>query len=340
MYKRYLNNNDYLAIVTEEALSQLIRGKETRLAQAEEAAEESVLEYLSENYMVEETLAIGKNLLPYNRQITYPAGAHFYLDGQICQTTRTINGIKAPAHLDYWTPSLDYIHETDQIPDYTQRGSYQPGETVRFAGTIFQCLEYNGADYNNIRVPGVKGWEQTPTTPWTPNLEYQPWKVVSYQDSFYTLLTLDDIDWTRNPDESDNWGLIGDYDPELNNYELSPTEYVQYQGAVYYPIMNPNADEPRLQYNIIHHDPRNPNLKKHILRLAVYELHKLISPNNVSQSRITDYETSILWLRDASRLKINPQIPRRLDTDHKPVTDFAVATYMRYYNPDQNPWQI
>lgn len=53
MYRRFLNNDDYLGIVTEEALSQLTRDKDERLAQAEEAAESSILEYLSENYEVE-----------------------------------------------------------------------------------------------------------------------------------------------------------------------------------------------------------------------------------------------------------------------------------------------
>ena len=53
MYKRFLNNNDYIGIITEEALLQLIRGNEERLAQAEEAAESSVIEYLIDNYEIE-----------------------------------------------------------------------------------------------------------------------------------------------------------------------------------------------------------------------------------------------------------------------------------------------
>ena len=56
MYKRFLNNADYLSIVTEEALSQLIRGREDRLAQAEEAAEQSIVEYLTDNYEIEKVL--------------------------------------------------------------------------------------------------------------------------------------------------------------------------------------------------------------------------------------------------------------------------------------------
>lgn len=340
MYQRFLNNADYLAILTEEAFGQLIRDKEIRLSQAEEAAEESVLEYLTENYRVEEALAVGKNLLPYNRQITYPVGVHFYYKGRIFKTIRTINGYKAPANVEYWMPVEEFMPDEKEIPFYTQRGSYMPGDIVKFANTIFQCLEFNGLDYDNVRVPGLNGWERIMTTPWIVNLEYNLWDVVSFEGAFYTLLSLDDIDWNTNPYESDNWGLIGSYDPSINEYELSSTEYVEYNGEIFVPVLNPNSDELKEQYNIVEDDPRNGNLKKHILRLAVYELHKLISPNNVSQARITDYETSIMWLRDASRLKINPQIPRKLGEDKKPVTDFAVATYMRDYDPYKNPWQI
>lgn len=340
MYKRFLNNHDYISIVTEEALQMLIRKDEDRLAQAEEAAEVSVLEYLTENYEVEKALEVGKELRPYNTQITYPVGAHFYLDGKIYKATRVINGRKAPAIGEYWEEYTDYIKDIDAVPFYTQRGSYLPGDIVHFSNTFFRCLNYNGLEYNNVRVPGVSAWAKADVQSWMANVTYQPWDVVSYNDKFYALLTVEDIDLTQNPHESENWGLIGSYDPQLNTYELSSTEYVEYNGEVFYPIANPNSDEPKEDYNITPHDPRNSNLKKHILRLAVYELHKLISPANISSSRITDYETSIMWLRDASRLKINPQIPRKLDDQNKPRADFATATYMRDYDPYKNPWQI
>lgn len=60
----------------------------------------------------------------------------------------------------------------------------------------------------------------------------------------------------------------------------------------------------------------------------------------MSPVRITDYETPITWLRDANRMKINPQIPSKIDTDNKPVVEYAIATFMRDYDPHQNPWQI
>jgi hypothetical protein len=157
---------------------------------------------------------------------------------------------------------------------------------------------------------------------------------------FYALLNRDEIDLTENPDLSDNWGLIGGYDPQYNRYEFSGHEYVVQNGVVYIPTMEVNSDEVEEGYNIRTKDPRNSNLKKHMLRMSVYELHKLISPNNVSQVRITDYEATLQWLKDASKLRINPQIPRKLDEDNKPIADWQVATFQRDYDPYKNPWQI
>ena len=59
MYRRFLNNSDYLGIITQEALQQLTRGNDERFIQAEESAEMSIVEYLSENYEVEKEFAKG-----------------------------------------------------------------------------------------------------------------------------------------------------------------------------------------------------------------------------------------------------------------------------------------
>ena len=340
MYKRFLNNNDYISIVTEEALQQLIRGNEERLAQAEESAEASIVEYLTDNYEVEKELAIGKSLLPFNRQITYPAGSHFYHEGKIVQAMRPINGLQTPSDVIYWEELVEYEKEKyDRAVPYSQALNWNPGDVVTFANTYFQCVEYNGVDFDDIRIPGLSVWERIVTSEWKPNMPYKLWDVVSFGGIFYTLINIDGIDTTLDPSVSDNWGQIGDYDP-MYDYEFSNHEYVVQNGAVYFPVINPKADRLVEGFNIHKDDPRNSNLKKHMLRLAVYELHKLISPNNVSSARISDYEASITWLRDANRCRINPGIPRKIDDEGQHVTEFAIATFARDYDPDKNPWQI
>ena len=342
MYKRFLNNNDYLGIITEEALKQLIRNNEERLSQAEEAAEASIVEYLTDNYEVENELGIGKALVEYTPSITYPVGAHFYYNGKIYEALRSITGIKTPTAIEYWKELTDYDEDkiAKAVP-YLQLRNWQPGDIVTYANTYYECLEPNGYDFNDIRIPGVNGWEEVEgVNEWVANYDgYEAWDVVLYENNFYTLLTTENLDLTANPYDSDNWGMIGEYDSEYE-YEFKQTEYVVYNGKVYYPTMKPTADALKESYNIHQHDPRNANIKKHLVRLALYELHKLISPNNISSARITDYETSITWLRDANRCKINPQIPRKLDEEHKPVAEYAIATYMRDYDPNKNPWQI
>lgn len=75
-----------------------------------------------------------------------------------------------------------------------------------------------------------------------------------------------------------------------------------------------------------------------MVRLAIYELTKLIAPNNVSTVRMKDYEDSMKWLNDTSKLKINPQIPRKLAEDNKPITDWQLSIFQTDYDPYKNPW--
>ena len=438
MYKRFLNNNDYIGIITEEALNQLIRGNEERLSQAEEAAEASIVEYLTDNYEVEQELGVGKALVEYTPSITYPVGAHFYYNGKIYEALRSISGLKTPTDIEYWRELIDYDKDKmDRAVPYFQLKNWQPGDVVTYANAYYECLEPNGYDFNDIRIPGAMGWKEVENVAeWIANYDYRHWDVVSYEGKFYARLPLDEqtettpdvtpdpspapdtetdsgstpdtdtdtgsvpdtdtdntseqgiatvaeadsvvdieagdtsidtsedsdtdssnddssetvpdsepeekedkVDLTVNPYDSDYWGLIGDYTTDYD-YELKDTEYVVYNNRVYVPTMKVTADTLKESYNIHLHDPRNTNIKKHLIRLALYELHKLISPNNISSARITDYETSLTWLRDANRCKINPQIPRKLDEEHKPVAEYAIATFMRDYDPNKNPWQI
>lgn len=340
MYQRFLNNEDYMSQISDELFNQLIRGQQMRVNQAEEAAEASIVEYLTDNYEVEKALQVGKNLRDYSSRITYPVGVHFYYEGKIVEAMRSINGIKAPATVQYWREWEDYDEERlKSAQPYSQLLNYHPGDLVVFSDRLYECLEHNGFDYADIRIPGINAWESIEVFPWEPNLEYEDWQVAEWEGQFFALLNLEDLDLTVNPLESDNWGLIGHYDPEYA-YEMKPTEYVEFDGKVWYPTMIPVADTLKEGYNFRYHDPRNANIKKHMIKIALYELHKLISPNNVSTARITDYEATMQWLHDANRCKINPQIARKLDEEKKPVSEIAMATFQRDYDPNKNPWQI
>lgn len=339
MYRRFLNNSDYLGIITQESLSQITRDEPDTFIQAEEAAEMSIVEYLSENYEIEKELNKGKYIAEYDRKVTYPVGAHIYYEGKIHEVIRSISGYKAPASVEYWEEYVNEKGEELELPKYSQLGTYYKGDIVVYNNVAYICLSENGWKFGDIRIPMVGGWKLVEHTNWLP-IEYELWDVVKFEDAYYTLMTLDGFDNSKNPFESENWGAIADYDPQYNEYELSPHEYVVYDGKVYYPEIDVNSDIPVIGENLALHDPRNYNLKKHMIRLAVYELTKLIAPNNVSVVRMRDYEDSMKWLNDASKLRINPQIPRKIAEDKKPVTDWQMATFQTSYDPYKNPWQI
>ena len=339
MYRRFLNNNDYLGIITQEALQQLTRGNNERFIQAEQSAEMSIVEYLSENYEVEKELAKGKYIADYDRRITYPVGVHIYYDGQINEVIRSISGYRKPATVVYWEESTDINIDASQVPAYSQFNTYYPGDKVNYNGVVYLCLSENGYKFDDIRIPMVAGWIEAETTLWQP-VDYPLWTVVEFEGAFYTLMTLDGFDNNIDPLTSDCWGAIADYDSAYNDYELSDHEYVVYEGRLFYPETDVNADVPELGNNLSLHDPRNYNLKKHMVRLAVYELTKLIAPNNVSAVRMRDYEDSMKWLNDAAKLRLNPQIPRKVDETKKPVTDWQLATFQTDYDPYRNPWMV
>ena len=338
MYRRFLNNNDYLSIITEQALTQLIRGNEMRYEQAEQAAEASVVDYLSENYEIEKELNKGKHLFAYNRKITYPVGSHFYLDGKICEVLQAINGYKAPAPEPYWEECEEPM-DIDSLRPYSQMLNYRPSDIVSFNNVAYTCVKPNGFDFGDIRIPGISVWEKVDVVEWEA-IPYSLWAVVRYNDQYFTLMNLEGYDEIVNPMDSDCWGMIGEYDQNIDTYELSDHEYVVYKNEVYYPVMNPNADKPELEVNICYNDPRNYNLKRDMVQLALYELHKLVSPNNVSQMRVDDYEHSMQWLKDANRLKLNPQIPRKVNCRGEELTDWQMATFQTEYDPYKNTWHV
>lgn len=217
---------------------------------------------------------------------------YIYMENQIYEAIRSISRYKAPADLDYWEEYSDLDIVIEEIPLSSQFNTYYPDDIILYNGDLYRCLVENGYKFNDIRIPLVNGWIEADFKEWQPS-DYNILDVVKYDGSFYTLISLAAFDNNVNPFESDNWGAIADYTPNYNEYELSNHEYVVYKGKVFYPEIDVNADIVEVGKHLSLHDPRNYNLKKHMVRLAVYELTKLIASNNVSVVRMRVYEDSM-----------------------------------------------
>lgn len=343
-YQRFLTNKDYMAVLTEEQFEMLVNGDENRLSQAERSAEMNFLEYLDQHYEIEKVLRVGKAIREYNSGVTYPANVHFKKDGTIYKTLKPINGCKQPNTIIYWEQltELFAIPDADRKPKYSQLHTYGVGDIVRFGTEWWVCKTPNGYDLNDIRIPGVKIWGKVNVTEWQPNMEWQLHQVCVYKFLYYIKSEIkeNDTDEVLTPETDDTWSLIGEYTTDYN-YTVGEFDYVVKGNDVFEPLINPNADVIAEGVNIVADDPRNPNVVTHMVNIACYYLHQMISPTNISETRRWAYEDSITWLSNAARFKINPKLPRKHDCENGgEVVDFALETYQREFDPNNDMWLI
>ena len=354
-YLRFLTDKDYISIATDEHFRQVTRDVPERVVQAEQRAEMNMLEYLDQYYEIEKVLSVGKNIREYSPAISYPAQVFFRKGEEIFKTLTRINGIKSPTKVEYWKQVVDYIDPCliDNAPKYSQLRMYAKGDVVMFGTEYWQCMVPHGFESGEIHIPGIQAWKEAEVTKWEPLLEWKKNDVCSYNGGFYQYFVEDKeegdetetataSDEVLTPDEDESWGLIGEYSKD---YEYDSSEgvfdYVVAEGTVFYPVLNPNADALVEGENITRDDPRNINVVAHMSRIALYYLHQLISPTNISETRRWAYEDSMLWLHNASKLKINPQLPRKTDSeDGEKRVDWALATFQKSYDPHENPWLI
>lgn len=377
-YNRFLTNKDYCSIATEEHMRQIIRDVPDRIPQAEQRAEMQILEYLDQYYEIEKILAVGKNIREYNVGVSYPGQVWIRKDEEIYKTLTCINGYKKPTKIEYWRQVVDFIDPRliEHARKYSQLRMFSKGEVVKFGTEYWQCLVPHGYEAGEIHLPGVKAWREAEIIPWEPNLEWEKNQVCSYNEQFYQFLgesepaessepnpddgvasvnednsDIEEEPATPNPpveesvltpEEDDRWGLIGEYSEELEyDYSENARDYVVAEGTVFYPVLNPNPDKLVEGVHITRDDPRNANIVAHMSRIALYHLHSIISPTNISETRRWAYEDSIQWLYNASKFKINPQLPRKREHEScMPKVDWACATFQRDYDPNENAWLI
>ena len=352
-YRRFLTDYDYISLVTEEHMAQILREKHDRLVQAEERAEKRLLEYLDQYYEIEKLLLVGKCIGDYSPAVSYPANVYFKkkvtdVDGKeterIYKTLTAINGYKKPTSLVYWEQVMDFVcpDTLEKAPRYSQLLMYAKGDIVRFGTEYWRCLIPHGFNSNEIHIPGCVAWKEVEFVNWEANMEWSQHAVCLYDGNFYTMV--DGIDETPNvsPDENGSWAMIGDYslDYEYSNDEADH-DYVVAEGKVFVPILNPNTTVIVEDVNITLDDPRNASVVENMAHIAIWYALQLISPTNISESKRWAYEDSMKWLYDASKFKINPQLPRKMEhVPGDPKVDWALATFQRSYNPNDNPWLI
>lgn len=327
----------------------LLRDVHDRVPQAEQSAEMDLREYLDQYYEIEKELNKGKAIKDYCPFISYPPGVFFSFNNKIVRSIAPINGYKRPLDKVYWELVEDYstIENLERVPPFKQIRTYAVGDIVSLHNEYWRCVTPCGWDFKNIVTPGINAWVGVDYVDWQIMIDYELWSVVRYKGKYYLLMSKpENFDSEMNPREAEWWGEIGVYkDEDATNYDfdcsVNAHDYVVFNDKVYRPVFNPNADKIENNVNVVPDDPRNLNVIKHFTRIALYYLHQTISPTNISETRRLMYEDSMAWLLAASKLKLNPQIPRKRNRETGAAKDdWATATFQKEYDPYDNMWII
>lgn len=336
MFLRFLNNQDYLEVMTEREFDQMTRYEEVSIIGAESSAEASLREYLTEHYEIDEELNVGKYIAGYapDINITYPVGIYIYFNGDIHKVTQSIMGTKKPLNSEFWSEmSYDEVEGMEGVyPEYSQMETYYIGDVVRVGKSFYRCTQSNGLDMKEIRIPNIEGWKEVNFDEWIYQ-EYNVGDVVIYNNQFYELFDLFEVDFSWSPDlDVKNWKVLEPYN-QNKHYKIGEkciyTSTIDGKYKIVEAFLNVNKTEPIVGTNIILEDPRNRAIRKHLIRLAAYELAKRISPNNISTVRLKDYEDSMVWLNRAGKLQITPKIKRKIRGDGYKTSEWATAQLIK-----------
>ena len=264
-----------------------------------------------------------------------------------------------------------------EVTEWEPNFEWEKDQVCSFEGRFYQYLEEKSDDDEGDDSEGGDEGEDSDTdnedgedvgsgedveSPDNPEIEDSPSELsesdtedVNKEDEDSDVDNGEDDDWDNDtetppiadevpltPEEDERWGLIGEYSEEYEyDWSEDVRDYVVCEDAVFYPVLNPNADALAEGVNITRDDPRNQNVVAHMSRIALYHLHSIISPTNISETRRWAYEDSIQWLYNASKFKINPQLPRKREQDScMSKVDWALSTFQKDYDPNENAWLI
>lgn len=219
--------------------------------------------------------------------------------------------------------------DTNSYPEFSQDASYIVGDKV----------EYNGLKYESVHPTDTNGMIQFPdyTTFWIP-VSHEAWSAttdystepleetiviensVSYQLYNKSGLTIGESPSTA----TGNWRVVSVVPFNIDGRYFRADSngffgFAEDEGITYFvyekneKFVNFHYDEEEFILSPTE-DPRNRNIVLHMVNVVLYCLTTVAVPDNVPESRSTAYEKSMSWLQQASDMKANPDIPRKIIT--------------------------
>ena len=268
----YLTPADYLRLIQDANLSQIITSNVAVQSGAELAAQAEAISYLRQKYDVSKEF---KDTLLWDPTAPYSAGDRVYLNaatylpansyavgaltlfnGSVYLCIIAATGVFAPASWQLLGPQYSIFYALNPFTPFNLGGFYNVGDKVFWAGNIYTCLV------------------QTPVIGHETGIQYYQTNQIPYANIF--------------PDDptqgSSYWAFVENY--------IVPGGTAIDNAAFW--SGSDNRDQQMIMY---------------FVDITLYHLHARIAPRNVPELRIQRYEAAINWLTMCAKGEITPNLP-------------------------------
>jgi hypothetical protein len=269
----YITPFDYLKIIQDANLQQIISSSTSIQQSAELAAQSEAISYLRQKYDVSTEFA---STTQWDRMQPYSAGNRVYLNALTYATTNTynindltllsgkiyqctINGTTGTFNAANWLSignQYDIYYALNPFTPFNLGGMYNVGDKVYFNGNVYTCLVQTSVLSHDVAIQ----YYQTNQIPYANIFPDDPQQGASYWHFEYNYLI---------PSQTDI---------------LDATVWSS----------SDNRDQQMVMY---------------FADITLYHLHARIAPRNIPELRITRYEAAIDWLKMCAKGDVTPNLP-------------------------------
>ena len=268
----YLTPADYLRIIQDANLSQIISANAAVQSGAELAAQAEAISYLRQKYDVSKEFT---DTTPWNSTAPYSAGDRVFLNalayvpatayvvgdltlfnGSVYKCIIATTGDFAPASWQLLGLQYSIFYALNPFPTFNLGGMYNPGDKVFWKNKTYTCLVQTAIVGHDV------------------GIQYYQTNEIPYANIF-----------PDDPKEgSTHWSFIEDY-------------IVPGGTAIDNEAFWSNSDN------------RDQQMVMYFADITLYHLHARIAPRNIPELRVNRYEAAINWLIMCAKGEITPNLP-------------------------------
>ncbi len=269
---QYLCNADYEQVIQSSQLDELIGGSTTKLSKAEQTALATAKSYLTQRWDISREFT---DTLPWKKQLTYKPGHRITLD----------------------------------FPAFSTSVSYSVNDTVIYGGKAYASKNnlmpgaFNPLQWNLLgdRFDIFNG--KYPYPEYNSNDNYSVGDMIYWNGYTYVC--------NRATGQQVEQTII-----QYNTYNSAPPKnqtpdsegQTQWGTKTIYNI--PIGTIPTVTNYWVVGDNRSSQMVMCVMDIALYNLHKSISPQNVPELRKDAYKVAIEWLKMCSKAEVTPELPK------------------------------